>query len=134
MKKLLAQILFTALLFSSFTVKAEIKIIADTTETFSGEQKAREVLVNQVVEVIGILCSLWRLCVHTDTVLVSADERIKYRIRKLMEAFIRIFPQDTVEALVDCWLNANPQVSDPTVSAIVVSPKDRNLVLRLILL
>ena len=33
MKKLLKQILFTALLFSSFTVKAEIKIIADTTES-----------------------------------------------------------------------------------------------------
>jgi hypothetical protein len=112
-------------------------------DTFTPEQKAKEVLLSHFPEIIAILCRIWEQTVNIasregekkvdgkDVVvpsmqmaaslvtltsattleenvnLSSSIDRLQHRIKKMIDSFFRISPAETVEAVVQCWTEAN---------------------------
>ena len=107
--------------------------VAEATPSSPIERRSSEILIEILVRVSNALCALWR-CTEVKTVsgFVSANERIRYRIRRLFDVLVQLFPNETLESLILSWMSSNPALFniaanfeniDTTVIAIIRSFK-----------
>jgi hypothetical protein len=89
-------------------------------DSFSHEQKARELVSYHIRGVITILCRIWRstseLLGRSNLIEISSPGlRIRYRIRKLADTIFKMFPNDLVEEFIRFWLSSNPELIEMAV-------------------
>jgi hypothetical protein len=93
------------------------------------QHQIREMIANYLSEIITVTQSIWTAAVVPvgDAIALGVDSRglatdksrIHYRVRKLYEAVLKLFPADTFEAIVERWTAMNPEANDLGVRSLI---------------
>lgn len=85
-----------------------------------GDEKLRELLFDQILESLRVVEHVWRVITRADAEskpreiidhLQSTPKRIRHRLRRVVESFYELLPRETMEMLLELWVQANPFVT-----------------------